>query len=1255
MNKHYLFWLFIFSFNIIFAQEIHLSKTHFDKRYIPTGVLYEKIKVPDRNLLKFSAVNRQIIKKPSQWLSFYHNMYQAEYQKTLTHFLNLKKLAHKDAKQKIFDVGILNYSYNKIKDEAWRQGKALVQNGEIIVKSPEWIETRQIFAVSPVVTRKYSSMQPVFRFHDKYYFSNIPVETDYLRVNFDNGQGFQTIKLNKDISIAYTSEGLKHIQVDLYLKDGSHYSSSFDFEVRMVSMPAPDETWNDYTADISWSGSTAVGDVAVFLGNGNTDFTRPVIISDGFDPGNIRNLDEIYDIVNQQNMVEQLRQQGYDLILVDFQGGDDYIQRNAMLIVKLLQDINARMQAAGTMKAVNQNVVVGPSMSGLITRYALDYMEQNNIPHNVRNWIAFDSPMKGANVPLGVQHWLRFYADEADVSGAQAALQSLQGPAAKQMLNYYYTATSGYTAGHHSLYNSFYNELNNMGFPQQTRSVAIANGSGYGNGQPYSPATQTIEYHYESFLVDLDGDVWAIPNHSYHKIFYGVYDELGWWAYEEENIYVNNTDPQDSAPGGTRATFQELDDTDTGGYGDIIAYYPDHAFIPSISSMCIQNTNNPYYNIDANLNNLQTPFDKLYYPAVNQDHIQITSESINWFKHEIINYAPYFTSTPLTEIDEASLYSYTLTAADENEWNTLDFEIVNLPAWLSYDANTHTISGTPSYTDIGTHSVSVKVTDGLDESIQNFQISVSRKCTHAPVTEWNGTSWTNGLPDASKYISISSGYNTQTNGAINACSLQVNNGGQLVVEAGHPVVVDRDVQNEGEIIVKNDASFVQTSDEALISGNGIYKVERTVDNLTHFYDMVFWATPLNSNNFTFGDLLPGAWRYYSFDQDTQNWVFEYATGILQPGLGYVVSAPVGHTGGDVDVVFEKNNAPFNNGIVEVDTHPTGTDHAIILGNPFPSAIDFHQLVADNPHLNGSYHLWTNCAGLNGNSHQMAGYTTYSLSGAVAACQPGGFTATRYIPSTQGFFIMTNSDGITRFKNSQRVAGYNDNFASRPAAQSRLWLNLTDEVNDFQQILIDFNPDATEGIDRLYDASAMETDSGLNFYSFAGNKALSIQALPELTQTDKIIELGYQAVTDVQSYSISLENFEGELLQKNIYLKDSIMNVIHDLKQSPYHFTYLGTVDTNHRFQLLISADSLQIHNAVSGEISVFQSGEYLIIRSPERDFQHIRLIDIQGRIIFDSDKINTRYYKIPVPSTQLAICRIEAGGEVVTRKIILRK
>ena len=735
--KKYLFILsvfFSFTYINLNAQEFSVKKNPFnklDQTKIKTGVLFDKVKLPISKINKFTKNNSELINKPSEWREIYGEIYQATLNNKLPDILNLKKSIKPKLRQNIFPVGIINYKYNQFKANVLKNKLIEIKNNKVYALKKDIYDTKNVFTASLIEAKEYTSKNIIYDFSKKYYFSNLYEIPNFIFVDFDDGKNFKKIELGSKIPVKYNIDGEKNIKIKIQFKSGQKFSSGFKVKIKTPKMPTPDETWTNYTADIPYNGSAAQGEIGVFFGNGNTDFTRPVIIVDGFDPGDTRDIAGLWDIANQQNMVDNLLGEGYDFVITNFYGGDDYIQRNAMLVVKLIQDINARMTTAGTMKEANQIVVIGPSMGGLITRYAIRYCEQNNIPHNIRNWISFDSPHKGADIPLGLQHWVRFFAQEADIESAQEALTALSGPAAKQMLIYHYTATNGNTANSNALFSSFYNEINTMGFPRQTRIVSIINGSGYGNGQPYGPGDQVIYYHYRSFIVDLDGNVWAVPNQTNTRIFNGLYDTALPFDEVNENIYVNNTLPYDGAPGGSRGTFAEMDAIDP-GYGDIVAPWDNHAFIPSISSLCLQNITNPYYNVNANINSIVTPFDKVYYPSENQEHVAITPESYNWFYHEVINFIPVFTSTPLTQIDEDSSYSYTLTSSDENEWNTLTYELIEKPQWLSFNVNTGVFSGIPLNENVGTYNVSVKVTDELDESIQNFLITVNNT-NDAPV------------------------------------------------------------------------------------------------------------------------------------------------------------------------------------------------------------------------------------------------------------------------------------------------------------------------------------------------------------------------------------------------------------------------------------------------------------------------------------------------------------------------------------------
>ncbi|HAT64859.1 MAG TPA: hypothetical protein DCS66_09685 [Flavobacteriaceae bacterium] len=74
-------------------------------------------------------------------------------------------------------------------------------------------------------------------------------------------------------------------------------------------------------------------------------------------------------------------------------------------------------------------------MGGLIARYGLAYMEANSIPHETRLYISFDSPHRGANIPISLQYLINYFAqDVGDPTALALVDQVLGSPAAKEML-----------------------------------------------------------------------------------------------------------------------------------------------------------------------------------------------------------------------------------------------------------------------------------------------------------------------------------------------------------------------------------------------------------------------------------------------------------------------------------------------------------------------------------------------------------------------------------------------------------------------------------------------------------------------------------------------------------------------------------------------------------------------------------------------------------------------------------------------------
>jgi len=88
------------------------------------------------------------------------------------------------------------------------------------------------------------------------------------------------------------------------------------------------------------------------------------------------------------------------------------------------------------------------------------------------------------------------------------------------------------------------------------------------------------------------------------------------------------------------------------------------------------------------------------------------------------NSEPVIGSTPVTSVNEDSLYSYTFAATDVDTGDTLTLSATQLPGWLSFNSTTGVLSGTPTNTEVGTHNVTLRVNDGTVDVDQAFVITV---------------------------------------------------------------------------------------------------------------------------------------------------------------------------------------------------------------------------------------------------------------------------------------------------------------------------------------------------------------------------------------------------------------------------------------------------------------------------------------------------------------------------------------------------
>lgn len=399
------------------------------------------------------------------------------------------------------------------------------------------------------------------------------------------------------------------------------------------------------------------GEYELFLDTTDGVLDKPILILDGFDPGNTRGISAIYASLSfgGENLADILRSEGYDIVILNapnyttdgklIDGGSDYIQRNAMVLITLIQQLNS--QKVGD----EELVVLGPSMGGLIGRYALAYMEENSLESETRLFISLDAPHRGANIPISLQYVINYFVEMVgDDTTQQIVNQLLDSPASKEMLvdHLYGHLLAGSTyeqdplkllpLGAPGFRDEFQAELDALGFPSNVRNVSIINGDGNGAmvGSPGMTIIDTtlpidattsadiaLKFTPAAGQTNTATDVtirfMGIPINSFQ-------------ASAQSN---NLTDGVDSAPGGTASISAALGD---GGGNPLLIDFinalqqDSYSFVPTISSLAIDN---PNWFEAPNLSD--SPFVATYIPTENEPHVTMTAASVQFALDEIRN------------------------------------------------------------------------------------------------------------------------------------------------------------------------------------------------------------------------------------------------------------------------------------------------------------------------------------------------------------------------------------------------------------------------------------------------------------------------------------------------------------------------------------------------------------------------------------------------------------------------------------------
>ncbi|MGJ5641414.1 LamG-like jellyroll fold domain-containing protein, partial [Formosa sp. S-31] len=441
--------------------------------------------------------------------------------------------------------------------------------------------------------------------------------------------------------------------------------------------------------------------------------------------------------------------------------------------------------------------------------------------------------------------------------------------------------------------------------------------------------------------------------------------------------------------------------------------------------------------------------------------------------------------------------------------------------------------------------------------------------------------------------------------------------------------------------------------------------------------------------------------YNAISNTYLEWKRVGSTGTIPTGNGYTMKGSGSGTGTDEQNYVFKGKP--HNGLIQNANTAVSHGNEILIGNPYPSALDADEFIKDNipdalataegstanPEstnaIDGALYFWIHY--FSSNSHYLAdyegGYAIYNLSGGEIPSTPpitvDGYEISelgssnlmpgRYIPVGQGFFVgalETGTGGQIKFENDQRV------FKRESGSGTSIFLksensettSLSNDENESvikrvritastpnnlnRHLLLAFveNGTATDAFDYGYDAKNIDLYSTDVSWNIDGANFV-IQGVGDFDTTKQYplnIVLSNKGNIDI-SLRV-LENFEDDI---DVFIYDSVTGGYTQFNNVPFSIN-LDAGEYNGRFFLTFTDDDkLDVIEDELQDITInyLDNTDEIHIRTPSHiSLKQVNLINTLGQTVKAWNATNaplSNNCKIPVKN-------ISEGNYIVTVK-----
>ncbi len=436
--------------------------------------------------------------------------------------------------------------------------------------------------------------------------------------------------------------------------------------------------------------------------------------------------------------------------------------------------------------------------------------------------------------------------------------------------------------------------------------------------------------------------------------------------------------------------------------------------------------------------------------------------------------------------------------------------------------------------------------------------------------------------------------------------------------------VENELNIDGEVDLIGEAQLIQNhSGTNLNTGQGALKKRQ--QGTSNLYNYNYWSSPVNREgywqlsfledadgvvNFTNANnanpttspvTLSDRWLYqYNSSSGYNGWNLINPTTELLPGLGYTMK---GSGGGGANYEYLFKGLP-NDGDLSI-TANTGND--ILIGNPYPSALDADVFINDNLSvIDGSLYFWEHFD--SNTSHSLSnyegGYAVYNLMMSLPAISDSsGLTSgqgntskpapTKNVAVGQGFFVSIDNTGAINFNNAQRVFAresqnesvyYRSSQSNTIVADDRMKLKIAfkDPGNYVRIIGLGYDENATNGYDKGFDARAFDVQKNEMYWDLDDEK-LSILALSQYNPSQELPV--WLKVEDVGNYKFKVDELQNVPNEFSVFLKDNETSTLYDITNNEVSL-WLDSMENSERFSIVFQETVLNIEDFNLNNISL---------------------------------------------------------------------